>query len=300
MVISTELNTLLKKATAQMLACPDCHGPLILHEETLRCTMQSCRRVLVLSVSDDVVMAEERLHFSPFDYVVEVMSARDPGTRCVFFSQQTKWLDFRLARLLGEEPVVVDVGCGPKLPYRRSRRYFLIGVDPSFESVRRNDEVDLRVFGKAARLPLRDASVDVVLCSYSLHHMVGQSVSDNRLCVQRAFSEFGRVLKPGGYVYAFDNSPPWPVDLLQRAVWNIAKGIYAQLDMFFWSWGALRDISLQCLPGGAEFRRWEFKGSPWVIFPFVCAWTHLKLPRLLFPLRTYAYEWRMPCTERKA
>ncbi len=297
MTASTELHALMEKATAQMLACPDCHAALMLDEGTLRCTKQSCGRVLVLS--DDVVMVDERIHVSFFDCVVEVMSNRDPGTRRVFYAQQAKWLESRLAEFPGRT-VVVDVGCGPKLPYRRSREYFLIGVDPSFESIRRNDEVDLRVFGYAARLPLRNGSVDVLVCFYSLHHMVGDSVSDNQLCVQRAFSEFGRVLKPGGHVYAYENSPPWPVDLLQRAVWNVAKSVFPhQLDMFFWSARALRDVSLKCLPSGTELRRREFKGSPWVIFPFVCAWTRLKLPRLLYPLRTYVYEWTIPRMEQE-
>ena len=288
----------LASSTLQLLACPHCHGSLILDQWTLRCAVQSCGRMLALS--DDVVMVEERrTSASFFDDTLELMlqTHRDPGTRCMFYSKQAKWLDLRLAEDSGKKSVLVDVGCGPKLPYHRPRKCFLVGVDLSFESIRRNNEVDLRVFGPADCLPLRDASADVIVCFYSLHHMVGRCLRDNRLHLERTFSEFGRVLKPGGCVFVFEISPVRLADLLQDALWNIAKRVYSRFDMYFWSERALQKVSSKSLPSGTEFQRREFKTPPWVMFQFVFAWPRFRLPRLLYPFRAYVYEWRLPFTE---
>ena len=94
--------------------------------------------------------------------------------------------------------VVLDVGCGPALPYRRDPRWFVIGLERSFESLRRNADVDLRVHGTATALPLADRSIDAIVCFYSIHHMVGATVTQNRALVNAAFQEFGRVLKLHG------------------------------------------------------------------------------------------------------
>ena len=280
---------------SRILACPDCRSPLGVGDGFLRCTKGGCDRVVRI-VDNVFVLEEERLQTSFFDCTHELMSKtiNQRGTRCMCYSQQTKWLDLQLDALSSGERVVVDVGCGPSLPYKRSERHYLVGVDLSFESVRRNNEVDLRVFGSATRLPFRDSSVDAIVCFYLLHHLVGRSVRENYLNLERAFSEFARVLKPGGCVYGFEVTPLWPAFFLQRLMWNTVRRVYPQLDMFFWSGQALRILSLGRMPKGTELRRREFKSSPWITFPFVFAWPGLRLPRMMFPFRAYVYEWRTP------
>jgi SAM-dependent methyltransferase len=190
--------------------------------------------------------------------------------------------------------VVVDVGCGPRLPYSRSRQYFLVGVDASFESVRLNRAVDLRIFGSASCLPFKDCSVDVVLCFYLLHHLIGHRVPENYALLEGAFREFGRVLRPGGSIYAFEVNPVHPFFAVQTALWYIARRLWKRLDMFFWSVRAIRRISLKVLPAGTELLQQEFHCPFWVMFPFVFAWPGFQLPRGLYPFRAHAFEWRVP------
>lgn len=294
LVTITRSEPSLDRAIVELLACPNCHAPLTPEKGVLRCTARQCQRVV--PISDGIVMAAERTHGSFFDDAYEIMccGSQQSGIRCMCYSKQTKWLDSQLRDLSSGGGVVLDVGCGPLLPYQRSERYFLIGVDTSVESIKRNGEVDLRVFGSAARLPLRNASVDVIVCFYSIHHMVGRLVSENKTLVLRAFSEFSRVLKPGGRVYVFEVSPWWPVFIVQLAVWNIARRLRPRLDMFFWRGSTLRDVSLECLPSGTQFREREFKAPPWITFPFIFTWPGFRLPRFFYPFRAYVYEWRIP------
>lgn len=99
-------------------------------------------------------------------------------------------------------PVVLDAGCGQGLSFRPLIEYLepqrLIGVD--FEEkclaqartrvAAESTPIDVRR-GDLAALSLPDASVDVVFCHQTLHHLVHQDT---------ALREFYRVLKPGGWL----------------------------------------------------------------------------------------------------
>ncbi|MCD6078627.1 MAG: SAM-dependent methyltransferase protein [Ramlibacter sp.] len=96
--------------------------------------------------------------------------------------------------------VVVDVGCGsgyslPKLAQRFSPRD-LVGVDIDPQMLRaaraEADRAGIQprlVEASSTRMPLEDASVDLLFCHQTFHHLVEQ---------EEALAEFLRVLKPGG------------------------------------------------------------------------------------------------------
>ncbi len=91
-----------------------------------------------------------------FDDKHEVMEhgSAEPGVRRCCYAEQATVIESAIP----SGAVVVDVGCGPALPYRRAQPWVLIGVDLSYESLRANTEVDitgLRVGGgPASRRPL--------------------------------------------------------------------------------------------------------------------------------------------------
>lgn len=109
-----------------------------------------------------------------------------------------------LARLIpapkSSYPVVLDVGCGQGKSLRPLIEHFspqrLIGVDADerclerarTQALREATPVELRL-GDVAALELPDASVDLVFCHQTFHHLVEQHA---------ALREFYRVLKPGG------------------------------------------------------------------------------------------------------
>jgi demethylmenaquinone methyltransferase/2-methoxy-6-polyprenyl-1,4-benzoquinol methylase len=110
---------------------------------------------------------------------------------------------------------VVDVGCGTGLLAREAIAIVcadgaagsLVGVDPSpgmMAQVHTNAKVPLPpsarfIEGRAERLPLPDASADVLTMGYALRH-----IDD----LAPAFAEFRRVLRPGGRLLILEITRP--------------------------------------------------------------------------------------------
>jgi SAM-dependent methyltransferase len=126
-------------------------------------------------------------------------------------------------------PVVLDVGCGQGKSFRPLLEHFaprrLIGVDADeeclqrarMEAARESVPVQLQRADVAA-LTLPDASIDIVFCHQTFHHLTQQ---------ERALSELYRVLKPGGLLLfaestrAYINS--WIIRLLFRHPMDVQK-----------------------------------------------------------------------------
>jgi ubiquinone/menaquinone biosynthesis C-methylase UbiE len=116
------------------------------------------------------------------------------------------------AAIPGTDLRVLDVGCGTGQSRRiyvdRSRGY--AGIDLSLGALR----LARQRFGEsswlqtdALSLPFRDRSFDVVAFSSVLHH-----IADRRA----ALGEAARVLRPGGWAFAFDPNLLHPAMLLFR------------------------------------------------------------------------------------
>ncbi|MGD1036875.1 MAG: methyltransferase domain-containing protein [Roseiarcus sp.] len=112
----------------------------------------------------------------------------------------------RVNSLLKKEAVLLDYGAGrgawhmeDSCEYRRSLRNFrsrtacVIGVDVD-EAVMQNPTLDeAHVFNPNDRLPLSDASIDIIVSDFVFEH-----ISDPA----QTASELDRVLKPGGWLCA--------------------------------------------------------------------------------------------------
>jgi ubiquinone/menaquinone biosynthesis C-methylase UbiE len=119
------------------------------------------------------------------------------------------------AAVPGDSPLrVLDVGCGTGqsrriYANRSGRGGYYAGLDLSLSALRlarqRSDGGWLQA--DALRLPFRAASFDLVAFSSVLHH-----VPDRRA----ALAEAARVLRPGGWAFAFDPNLLHPAMLLFR------------------------------------------------------------------------------------
>jgi len=274
---------------ARLLVCPRSHAAVSVCGDELICaTSGFTGRVL-----DGVAVMMDAGGGSFFDDKFQVMTR---GHQCaaewnLCYAQQIGLLD----ALLQPGQVVLDVGCGPALPYRPPAGVTVVGLEPSFDSIRANGDVALRVNGSATEIPLRTASVDVVVCFYSVHHMVGANRAETRGLVSRAFREFGRVLKPGGVLLVFEMAPNPAFALLQRWLWNPARRILrGALDMHFWPAAELTEVAASQLPRGAAPTRRPIRSSPWALIRPVFSWPWLKLPIFCHPLRPCLYQWRLP------
>jgi SAM-dependent methyltransferase len=189
--------------------------------------------------------------------------------------------------------VILDVGCGPELAYRKPSSTTVIGVDPSLPSLRANAELDLGIWGTAACLPIRSATIDVVFCFYSVHHMVGNTQAENRRIVSATFTELGRVVKGGGHIVVFDMSPWYLAWLFQRLSWNHVKRALGQkLDMYFWRENPLISHVGRHLPG-STVRTVTFASNPFSRFPPVFSAPWFRVPRFLYPMDPKTYIWTL-------
>jgi ubiquinone/menaquinone biosynthesis C-methylase UbiE len=109
---------------------------------------------------------------------------------------------------------ILDVGCGTGRLLRaagaRWPRARLLGVDPAEGMVAQAERLvpDARICAASAEaLPLPDASVDLVVSSFSFHHWKDQ---------RRGLQEIARVLRPDGHLCIADITlPRWLAWLLR-------------------------------------------------------------------------------------
>jgi len=274
---------------ARRLACPTCHAPLRVNDSTVRCTEE--RSHLDGLIVDDVVVLGDRTAISFFDDRHQIMERGKAtgGAWCLCCATQARVA----AAALRPGAVVLDVGSGPSLPYARPDDCFVIGLESSFESIRVNDAVDMRVYGTAAALPLPDNSVDTIVCFYSMHHMTGRTVAENRATVSRVFREFGRVLKPGGELLIFEVSPWAQAWVAERLLWDRARTLIGErLDMFFYPESEYVAFGARALPD-ATFSKQVFGVSMLSTFPPAFSLPWLRMPRFLYPFDVYLYRWRL-------
>ena len=224
-----------------------------------------------------------------FDDKHEVMEhgSAEPGVRRCCYSEQATVIESAIP----SGAVVVDVGCGPALPYRRAQPWVLIGVDLSYESLRANTELDIKVYGSAADLPLADRSVDAIVSLYAIHHFGGQTRRENERRVARGFAEFGRVLKPGGSLFIFELSPWWLLWQAQCVTWNLVRKIMPSMDIFFWRERQFVNVAAAHLGRSTTLRRVRFHAPTLTPIPPVFACPGLKIPRFLFPFDVHLYHW---------
>ena len=126
-------------------------------------------------------------------------------------------------------PVVVDVGCGWGGSLRKLQARFqpqrLVGIDiapkmveaATLEAAKLGPQVEV-IKANSAALPLADASVDLLFCHQTFHHLVDQDA---------AIAEFFRVLKPGGTMLFAESTKryihSWIIKLLFRHPMKVQK-----------------------------------------------------------------------------
>nr|WP_298169002.1 class I SAM-dependent methyltransferase [uncultured Pseudomonas sp.] len=138
---------------------------------------------------------------------------------------------------LPETPVLLDVGCGQGKSFGLLAGAFkparLLGLDAdphSLDCSRAEAErlgLDVQLIANdCAAIELPDASVDLLFCHQTFHHLVEQ---------ERALGEFWRVLKPGGLLLFAESTKfyidTWVIRWLFRHPMQVQKSAEQYLEM---------------------------------------------------------------------
>lgn len=138
---------------------------------------------------------------------------------------------------LPEHPVLLDAGCGQGKSFGHLGQTFapqrLIGVDADPHSLQLSAEEATRlgmpvelIGSDCATLNVADASVDLLFCHQTFHHLVEQ---------EKALAEFYRVLKPGGYLLFAESTEAyidtWVIRWLFRHPMHVQKSAAGYLQM---------------------------------------------------------------------
>lgn len=277
------------RVAEKYLVCPESHHSLLIESEAIKCSVCDFKG----RIRDGVVVVVAENHTSFFDNKFEVMQQghrSDDGDWKLCYERQAQLLE----SILGPGQVVLDFGCGPLLPYTPPPEAFVIGLEPSFPSIRANRKVGLRVCGTATKIPLPEQSVDTAVGFYAVHHMIGQTIQENDAIVRRVFSELARVLKPGGSLLIFEVTPWRLVAPIQRFLWNGAKRMMRDhLDMYFRSADSMSRLGRSELPN-ATLEVTDFKISPFAMLSPIFSLPKLRMPKMLYPLEMRLYKWRLP------
>ncbi len=286
--MKTDPENIIHHHTQKLLACPVCKRDLEVHQGLILCGVCG----LVGSVRDGVVVLAEIAQRSFFDKTFKKMEKgkirREDWE--FYYRRQVDLIEKHLLPGM----VVLDVGCGPSSPYKNRCDAFVIGLEASYESVKFNQNVALRVFGSATEVPLPDHSVDVIICLYSIHHVTGKDPSENRTGAQKCFREFGRILKPGGALFVFEDISAASFWYFQNFSWKPAKKILSgKLDMFFYSEKMLKTMG-QAAGLGAPVETVYFPAGPFQIVTPVFSLPWLRIFRWMYPLKPALLKWVAP------
>ena len=282
------------RVVEKYLVCPETHHPLAVQGEAIKCSVCD----FAGRIQDGVVVVLAGNHTSFFDDKFEVMQQghrADGGDWKLCYERQVQLME----TLLAPGQVVLDVGCGPLLPYTPPSGAFVIGLEPSFPSIRANRQVGLRVCGTVTKIPLPERSVDTAVGFYAVHHMIGQTIQDNEAIGRRAFAELARVLKPGGNLLVFEVTPWKLAAHMQRFLWNRAKHLMRdRLDMYFRSADSMSSLGRSAFPN-AMLEITDFKIPPFEMLSPVFSLPWLRMPKLLYPLEMRLYKWQLPTAGAK-
>lgn len=122
---------------------------------------------------------------------------------------------------------LLELGCASGVDYF-GKRYNMIGLDLSLQSLKGLSGYKLAIQADAAKLPLPDASVDGIISSYFWEHIPPDTKS-------LMLKEFWRVLKPGGkLVFLYDvQTENRLVDKLKKFDRELYKKLFLDGDGHF-------------------------------------------------------------------
>ncbi|MCE7527864.1 class I SAM-dependent methyltransferase [Polynucleobacter sp. IMCC 30228] len=272
------------------LVCPGCKNSFSSFskaENNLNC--QFCAQSF--KFHNNIFISNQNISPEYFDKKYDFMESGNelPEIQSLCYRRQK----LEVEKIFKAGDVILDLGCGPSTCYEKPEGSYLIGVEPSYPSIRLNSKIDLGICGSATDLPLAERSIDCVVMFYSIHHMNSVSINQNKIILSKVLAECARIIRPGGKVIIFDMNPWFPVWLLQGLTWNaLKKSLKEKLDMYFWRESELKKIASTAFKGiEFTFETKTYRSSGLLRFAPIFSLPNFKVPRFLYPFQVKKYEW---------
>ncbi len=182
---------------------------------------------------------------------------------------------------------VLDVGNGGVFDYDTSLATEIVAVDLFLDELppeRFPPNVVARR-GSALDLPEPDGAYDVVLLSYVIHHLVGESADDVDANTVRALAEATRVLRPGGRLVVVESCVPKWFHRFERRAFGALRRLSTSRWMHHPPTLQLpSDRIAEIMRARLRDVRVERIAAGWVLLQFGVRW-----PTILTPARPWAF-----------
>jgi ubiquinone/menaquinone biosynthesis C-methylase UbiE len=196
---------------------------------------------------------------------------------------------------MGEK--VLDVGNGGVRHFCPPQTSFYVGVDFSFEMLRRGeDKAYHKVCGEAMNLSFKKGVFNTILYQSLLHHLAKGSARATMEAVKKTLGEGSNCLKKEGNVIITEPCLPSFLEKVERAFFFILRAflfLTRQPEVFLFSADTLTRILKE--NGYREIRTckvYRDERSPWEWVRISIAFPTLKIPRWMNPSRSMIFEAR--------
>jgi len=222
-----------------------------------------------------------------FDAIADAYHHEAAGAQQAVYDDIAAWISPLIAG-----KTVLEVGNGGKFAYDTALPSTLMALDVSEKMLAKiSDPRVLRVVGDALEMQaVEDHTIDIVVLSLVLHHIVGRTRHESIALLHRVLASARRVVRPGGYVLVTESVATPPLSIFQRIAYPLTHAFLApRVGMVYFFSATELKAAFQAVFGTITLETRLHPITGWIdplpgTFP-----GRIKIPAWAFPTRFRSY-----------